>query len=474
MYNAASDLQQQGKVHDAYELYTDIITNCPESEHVTDAYIGKAEIHLEAKNYVNARTNYEKAIDSTTDEERRRELYVAYHRTHLVPDPVIDDRKRREPTDEPFVIARLLRLEKRWLEAAETYEKLTNRNLSVEEMVYTLYWEGRCYYEAAKMGPALFSKSVDALTKLNTDYENSQYNIKPYYYLTLAYTDWAEVSGDLSKCQSVIDTFEKANAKYADSNDGEVQELLSHMRRLNRDAIKKLYPLIEEAERAIKNAEREIANAKRENKEPQLIHQANEHLEEAKRQMSINNHEETISEAKKVSETLEPIPLPPSPDPQRYVDGGHRDLERGELENALEKVEQALNLNRNYAPARELKSEIRERYSTRGRRHFEEEKYDEAIEAFENAISIDIHPKLKEPYNYLGVIHIGQEKYREAIEAFTEAIEIDENFKEAYYNRSLAHLELGELEEAIEDAEAALRIDPNYEPARMLIEFIAD
>ena len=38
----------------------------------------------------------------------------------------------------------------------------------------------------------------------------------------------------------------------------------------------------------------------------------------------------------------------------------------------------------------------------------------------------------------------------------------------------LAHLELGEFEAAINHANAALRIDPNYEPARMLIEFIAD
>ena len=43
MYNTASDLMRQGKVHDAYERYTDLITQYPKSEYVTDAYIGKAE-----------------------------------------------------------------------------------------------------------------------------------------------------------------------------------------------------------------------------------------------------------------------------------------------------------------------------------------------------------------------------------------------------------------------------------------------
>ena len=308
------------------------------------------------------------------------------------------------------------------------------------------------------------------------DHESSSYNIKPYYYLTLAYTDWAEVSGDNSKYQLVVDTFEKANVKYADSNDGRIQESLSHMRGLKEDALKKLYPLKEEAELVVMEAEKKLAKAQRENNEPQLIHQANQHLEEAKRHMSINNYEKAISEGEKALENLKPIPPPPPPppDPQPYVDEGYRDLAQGRLEEALENAEQALEINVNYARARELKSKIKQRYSARGKRFFEDEKYDEAIEAFNNAININISLQLKEPHNYLGIIYIRQEKYREAIEAFSKAIRIDANFKEAYFNRALAHLELEELGEAIINAEAALRIDPNYEPARMLIEFIAD
>lgn len=477
IYDHASYLQQQGKVHNAYERYKGLITQYPDNKYVPHAYVGIAEIYLAAKDYVNARANYEEAIYNTTDEERKRELYVAYHRTYLVPDPVRNDRRRRESDDELFVIARLLRLEKRWLEAAETYEKLTDRNLSVEDMTYSLYWEGRCYYEAAQTNSTLFSKSVDALTTLTTDYENSEYDLKSYYYLTLVYTNWAEVSGDDSKCQSVIDTVKQADAKFTDSNDNRVQELLSQMRKLKDEASKKLLPpvpdpLKEKAKEAIKHAETAIANATQENTDPQIIRQAKQHLERAKHQKNINNYEEAIYEANKVLELLKR--MPPLPDCQDYVDEGNAYLEQGYLRNALRKAEIALDLDRNCTPAHELKSKIKQRYAARGKWFFEEEKYDEAIEAFNNAININISLQLKEPHNYLGIIYIRQEKYREAIEAFSKAIRIDANFKEAYFNRALAHLELEELGEAIINAEAALRIDPNYEPARMLIEFIAD
>ena len=473
IYNTAFDLQQQGKVHDAYELYTDLITQYPDSEYVPHAYVGIAEIYLEAKDYVNARANYEEAIYNTTDEERKRELYVAYHRTYLV--PVYPDRKPQpDQNDELFVKARLLRLEKRWLEAAQTYEKLTDRNLSVEDMVYALYWGGRCYYETAQADSMLFSKSVDALTELITAYENSGYDIKPYYYLTLAYTDWAEASDNLSRYQLVIETFERTNETYKDSNDSKVQELLSEMRRLKEDAVNWLHPLREEAERSLNEAEAAIATARRENTDPQIISQANEHLENAKQHISAHNYEEVIRLAERVVEIIAQIrlPPPPPPPPQHYVDKGYEYFSQGELDKTLEQAEHALEINPNYVPARELKLKIKQRYAARGRRFFEEEKYDEAIVAFEDAISVDTEPKFKETYNYLGVIYIGQGKYHDAIGAFSEAVRIDANFKEAYFNRALAHLELREFEKAIENAEEALRIDPAYEPARMLIDLV--
>lgn len=76
MYDQASNLKQQGRVHDAIQRYTDIITQFPENyQYITDAYIGIAEIYLEAEDYVNARANYEEAMYTTDDGEEKIELY---------------------------------------------------------------------------------------------------------------------------------------------------------------------------------------------------------------------------------------------------------------------------------------------------------------------------------------------------------------------------------------------------------------
>ncbi len=479
MYGAASNLQRQDKVHDAYQGYTNLITRCPESEYVTDAYVGKAEIHLEAGDYKGARRNYECAMDSTEDEERILELYEAYHRTYLVPE-YSDRRIQSDPSDELFVIARLLRLEERWLEAAEKYEQLANNNLSTEDTIYALYWAGRCYHNAALQNPTLtdqtlFRKSVDAFKTLISNYEGSSYTIKTYYYLSLAYRDWAEKFRDQSKCQLVIDTVEETNMKYADvdNNDTTVQGWLSRMGELKDEAREKLFsptdPLQEEAERAIAEAEAAIASAKRENMETQSIYKASEYLANAQQEMRRNNYRTAINQAKKSIEAINndrPQPI------ERYVEEGHIFLKQSKLEKAMEKAKQALSLDPNYAPAHELLSKIKQRYYGLGWTFFDEEQYDQAIAAFQNAISIA--PKFKEAHNHLGVVYIKQGKYLEAIVALEEAINIDEAFKEAYFNLALAYLELGEFEAAINAANYALEIDPKYEPARMLIEFITD
>ena len=471
MYKAAFDLQQQGKVHDAYQLYTALIAQFPECEYIADTYVGKAEIHLDAEDYVNARINFEEAIYNTDDNEQRTEIFKKIQLTYLDPE-YPDRRKQHYSSDELFVKARLLRMEGRFLEAAEIYEQLANRTLSVEDTVYALYWAGSCYHEATLQtstltNVALLRKSVDTLKKLITDHEDSSYDVKAYRYLTLAYTNWAKVSRDQSKWQLVIDTVEKAYMKYEDSDDTTVQGLLSRMQALKNEALKRLPrppdPLQKEVERAINAAEIALDRAKQENREPQLIHKANEHLEQAKQQIHRNNYREALNFGKKALEII-------TPNIQHYIDEGHIYLEQGILKKATEKAKQALSLDPNYAPAPELLSKIKQRYYGLGWTFFDEEQYDKASAAFKNAIKID--PKFKKAYNHLGVVYIKERKYVEAIEVLEEAISIEGKFKEAHFNLALAYLELDEDEAARNAANAALEIDSNYKPARMLIKFI--
>ncbi len=478
VYRAAFDLQRRDKVYDAHQLYTDLIVQFPECEYVVDAYIGIAEIHFEAEDYVNARASYEEAMRNTDDEERITELYEAYHRTYLIP-VYANGTRQVQPNDELFVKARLLRKEELFLEAAKIYEQLVNSNLSVEDTVYALYWTGYCYHEAALKNTTtdatLFRESVDAFKIVISDYEDNSYTIKTYYYLTLSYRNWAETLRNQSKWQLVINTVEEANTEYADNDDTTIQGWLSRMQELKNEALEKLPlppdPLKEEAERAINAAETAIDRVKQENRELQLIHDAEEHLEHAKQQMRRNNYRVALNQAKEVLKIINRR-SPPIPLVQRYVNEGHIHLRQGKLEKAMEKANQALDLDRNYPPAHELLSKIKQRYYGLGWIFFDEEQYDQAIAAFQNAIGID--PKFKEAHNHLGVVYIKQENYAEAIEVLKEALKIDEQFKEAYFNLALAHLELGEFEAAKNAANHALNIDPDYEPADMLIRLIAN
>ena len=419
LLDEASDSKQQDKVHDAYQLYTDLITQFPDSKYVTDAYVAKAEIHLEAEDYVNARANYEEAMYSTDDEEQKIEIYKKYQLTYLVP-VYADETRQHSSSDELFVKARLFRKEKRWLEAAKIYEQLANSDLSAEDTVEALYWAGRCYHKAALTDPNLLNKSVNAFKRFIGNYSNRMHTIEAYYYLTLVYVDWAQKSGNRSKWQPVIDTVEEANRRYTDSGEVRNRGWLSRMQELKERAIQEL---------------------------------------------------DNSSDPEPVPDP-EPIPGPEPLPEMVYVDQGYIHLGRGELEEAAKKVRQALNINADYQRAHQLSSAIKETYYGRGWTFFDEEQYNRAIAEFRNAINID--SDFKEAHCHLGVIYIEQERYTEAIKALKEAINIDEKFKEAHFNLALAHLELGEFEDATNAANDALEIDPNYEPARMLIEFIAD
>ena len=422
MYIAASNLKQQSRVHDAYQLYTDLITQYPDSKYVTDAYIAKAEIHLEAKDYVNTRANYEEAMYSTNDEKRKIEIYKKYQLTYFVP-IYANGERTRENRDNVlrFIDATRLRKEGKFLEAAKLYEILASSNLPVEDTIKALHWTGYCYHKAALTTPNLFNKSVNAFKRLTENYNNETHTIEAYYHLASVYMDWAQKSSNKSKCQLVINIIEEANTKYTDSGNVRNRGWFSRMQELKEMAIQKLKP------------------------SPKL--------------------------------DLDPKPvLPPVPKPvlseEDFVNQGYKHFRQGELKAATKKARQALNINSDYQRARQLLSEITEIYYGRGWTFFDEEQYDKAITAFKNATNID--PKFKEAHCHLGVIYIEQQRYTEAVKTLEKAIEIDQGFKEAHFNLALAHLRLGEFESAKNAANAALRTDPNYEPARMLTDFIAD
>ena len=419
MYNDALYLTEQGKLHDAIQSYTDLITQFPENyQYITDAYIGIAEIYLEAENYVKAREHYEEAMYTTNDGNRKIEIYKKYQLTYLVPVYANDGNARDNSGDAQFFIqATRLRKEGKYLEAAKLYERLTNSNLSTEDIAKATYWAGYCYYKEGLTNPVLFDKSVSVFKKLISDYSESSYAIEAYYGLVLVYSDWAQILSSESKWELVITTVDETIVKYTNSRDVRERGWLSRMRERKETAIQKLKPPPEP----------------------------------------------------------DPVPTPtpkPLPTKERHVDQGYIHFGRGELKNAAQKARQALKTDSNYQRAHELLSEIKETYYGRGWTFFDEEQYDKAIDAFKNAINIE--SQFKEAHCHLGVIYIKKKEYAAAIKSLKQAISVDQSFKEAHFNLSLAYLRLGRFEESRNAANAVLRIDPNYDPANRIIDYIAD
>ena len=419
MYNEALHLTEQGKLHDAIQSYTDLITRFPENyQYVTDAYIGIAEIYIEAEDYVKAREHYEEAMYTTDDGNRKIEIYKKYQLTYLVPVYANDGNARDNSGDAQFFIqATRLRKEGKYLEAAKLYERLTNSNLSTEDTAKAIYWAGYCYYKEGLANPVLFDKSVSVFKRLISDYSESSYAIEAYYGLVLVYSDWAQTLNSESKWKLVITTVDEAIVKYTNSRDVRERGWLSRMQELKEIAIQKVKPPPEP----------------------------------------------------------DPVPTPtpkPLPTKERHVDQGYIYFGRGELKQATEKARHALKVDQNYQRAHELLFEVKETYYGRGWTFFDKEQYDKAIEAFKNAIGIE--RRFKEAHCHLGVIYIKKKEYAAAIKSLKQAISIDQSFKEAHFNLSLAYLKLGRFEESRNAANAALRIDPNYDPANRLIDYIAD
>ena len=167
---------------------------------------------------------YEEAMRNTNDQERKIELYEAYHRTYLVPE-YADRQRQHNPNDELFVKARLLREEGTILRGSQ--------NISA-----ACQWQSLCrrYYLRPLLDRPLLPRSKWLQTPTGTDVtcstnqlmlsknlletmSNGSYTIKAYYYLDFGiYRLGKSTPGNRSKCQLVINTVEEVETEYINSD----------------------------------------------------------------------------------------------------------------------------------------------------------------------------------------------------------------------------------------------------------------
>jgi len=135
-------------------------------------------------------------------------------------------------------------------------------------------------------------------------------------------------------------------------------------------------------------------------------------------------------------------------------------LVQGQVDEAIEHLQEALRLDPNHAEAH---SNLGVALARRGRPL-------EAIEQYREALSLD--PYQTQAYSNLGNALLQQGRTQEAIAQFDAALTIDPNDPQARTNRAGALLRDGRTDEAIADLEQVLRIAPDFQPARRNLEIV--
>lgn len=134
----------------------------------------------------------------------------------------------------------------------------------------------------------------------------------------------------------------------------------------------------------------------------------------------------------------------------------------GQLDQALEDLEQAINLNVTYSSA----------HNNRGLAYVALENYDEAITNFTDAINLD--PLYGNAYNNRGTAYHRLEDLDHALADFTKAIELDSKDAKLYLNRGLVYVDLNEAEAAKTDFLAYLELYPDSPKREQVEAYIAD
>jgi tetratricopeptide (TPR) repeat protein len=135
-------------------------------------------------------------------------------------------------------------------------------------------------------------------------------------------------------------------------------------------------------------------------------------------------------------------------------------LVRGEVDEALEHLQEAVRLDPNHAQAH---SNLGVALARRGRSA-------EAIDHYREALRLD--PRQVQAYSNLGNALLQQGQVREAIAQFEAGLSIDPTDPQARTNRAGALLRDGRIDEAIADLEEVVRLRPDFQPARRNLEIM--
>ena len=214
IYKAAVQLTEQRNYYEAYQLFSTLLVEYPDSKYKSFAYERIGDMFFESENYIQARQKYEEAMYSSTDDSRKQRMKEKYQQTFLVTD-YVDDIPNPILQSDLFTKAILYRKDGKFAKAAQLYETLSNSNITADDKVFALYWGGISYYNAAQDNDVtLLNKAAGLFERLLNDYSDRPAFIKVYYYLASTYYKLGSaLDGDRSNYQLVLKTADDANKR---------------------------------------------------------------------------------------------------------------------------------------------------------------------------------------------------------------------------------------------------------------------
>ncbi|HAV62016.1 MAG TPA: hypothetical protein DCY13_06590, partial [Verrucomicrobiales bacterium] len=144
---------------------------------------------------------------------------------------------------------------------------------------------------------------------------------------------------------------------------------------------------------------------------------------------------------------------PPTPEAKRLVDDAWGLIERRQFEDAIERLNAAIELSPRFPDA----------YLFRGNAHEGAEKLQEALADHKKAA--ELRPTYKQAWFEQSRIYDRLEQYDLAIRAATKAIEIDPEFWQAWLGRGRANYYLNLNRQALPDLDRAIELNPRFPDA---------
>lgn len=393
LLDQADNYRNEREFIKAMEQYNKLIKLYPNSQFLTNAYEGKGDIYSEEGNYIQALDNYEKAIYSSEDLERRGMLYIKYQSEFPLPNPIL-------PEPDP-VLARYHKAIKniengQYIEAAKILEEILkdSKDLYYISLYFRMVCD--CYYRAYVIDNVQFQESINRLRELGDKYKGEPFSIEAFQHIVQIY----QKENNFDYVRNTINSVQRHYSRIEDETIRNVLDSWKKYLENNVDGGDIIDPIppspIEPNEVSLFKEGQKLFNKNR--------------LEEAykKVEAALSNNKDYSPAIGLKNSIL-----------NKHLEYGINYFKNKEYQKAIVQFQTIIKNDQTFAKA----------HCNLGITYIRLDRFESAIESLKDAI--DINSEFKEAHNYLGFAYYKLKIYPEALKAVEKALEIDPNYDAA-------------------------------------------